>query len=48
VDYNKFKELSEIGEYLIDLHLMRKTLPIKTKFDVEGSNVVENVVFSSR
>lgn len=42
-DYEKFRELSEIGEYLTELHLMKKTLNVKTKFDVEGSNVVENV-----
>lgn len=42
VNYNKFIELSEIGKQLIELHLMRKKLRIKTKFDIEGSNIVEN------
>jgi len=44
-NYEKFKEVSNIGEYLVDLHLMDKNMTVKTKFDVEGSNVVENVKF---
>ncbi|TMS40631.1 MAG: DNA methyltransferase [Methanobacterium sp.] len=44
-DYEKFKELSEIGEYLVEIHLMRKNMSVKTKFDIEGSNIVENVAF---
>lgn len=47
-DYNKFKELSDIGEYLTELHLMRKPLTTKTKFDVEGTNVVEKVKYEDR
>ena len=41
-------ELSEIGEYLIDLHLMKKILPVKTKFDVEGTNIVKNVNYKDK
>ena len=42
-DYEKFKQLSELGKELVDLHLMKKKLPVHTKFDVQGSNVVEKV-----
>ncbi len=40
-DYNKFKQLSKIGEYLTELHRMGKKFTGKTKFDIEGSNIVE-------
>jgi type I restriction-modification system DNA methylase subunit len=42
-DYEKFKNFSELGKELVELHLMRKRLPIKVKFDLPGSNVVEKV-----
>jgi len=42
-DYEKFKQLSELGKELVELHLMKKKLPVHTKFDVQGSNVVEKV-----
>ena len=44
-DYNKFKQLSEIGKELVDLHLMKTKLKISTKFDVQGSNVVKSVKY---
>ena len=44
-DYKKFKNLSGLGKKLIELHLMRKKLPIKGKFDIQGSNVVEKVKY---
>jgi len=44
-DYREFKKLSELGKELVELHLMRKRLPIKVKFDIPGSNVVEKVKF---
>lgn len=47
-EYDKFKELSEIGEYLTDLHLMKNTLTVKTKFDVEGTNVVGKVKYKDK
>lgn len=47
-EYSKFNELSEIGEYLTDLHLMKNTLTVKTKFDVEGTNVVGNVKYKDK
>lgn len=47
-EHDKFKELSEIGEYLTALHLNRTTLPVKTKFDVEGTNIVGNVKYKDK
>jgi len=44
-DYEKFKKLSELGKELVELHLMKKRLPIKAKFDIQGSNVVEKVKY---
>ena len=44
-DYETFKQLSELGKELVELHLMRKRLPVKTKFDVQGSNVVRRVKY---
>lgn len=44
-DYNKFKHLSEIGKELTDLHLMKTKLETSTKFDVQGSNVVNSVKY---
>ncbi|TMS40571.1 MAG: DNA methyltransferase [Methanobacterium sp.] len=47
VDYEKFKELSEIGKYLTELHLMKKNLRVKTRYNVEGSNIVENIKYKA-
>jgi len=44
-DYSKFKQLSEIGKELTDLHLMKTKLETSTKFDVQGSNVVKSVKY---
>lgn len=44
-DSDKFKELIEIGEYLTNLHLMKYNLTTKTKFDIEGNNIVEKVEY---
>jgi len=44
-DYEKFKKLSDLGKELVVLHLMKKRLPIKAKFDVPGSNIVEKVKY---
>lgn len=44
-DYDTFKQLSELGKELVELHLMKKNLPIHTKFEVEGSNILERVKF---
>ena len=46
-DYEKFKNLSELGKELVELHLMRKSLPIRTKFDIQGSNVIEKVKYEN-
>jgi len=46
-DYEKFKNLSELGKELVDLHLMKKKLPTKVKFDIPGSNVVEKVRYEN-
>lgn len=42
-ELEKFMELADIGKYLADLHLMKRTLSVKTKFDIEGSNFVGKV-----
>ena len=44
-DYEKFKELSKLGSELVELHLMKKKLPIHTKFDIQGSNIVKKVKY---
>ena len=44
-DYEKFKKLSDLGKELVELHLRKKRLPIKVKFDIQGSNVVEKVKY---
>ncbi len=41
--YDTFKQLSEIGKELVNLHLMRTQLTTSTKFDIQGSNVVKFV-----
>jgi hypothetical protein len=46
-DYEKFKKLSTLGEELVDLHLIRKKLPIHVKFDIPGSNIVERVKYEN-
>jgi len=42
-DYDKFQELSKFGKTLIDLHLGKTKLNTTTKFNIEGSNVVESI-----
>ena len=44
-DYDKFKQLSEIGKELVNLHLMKNKLKTGTKFDVQGSNIVKFVKY---
>ncbi|MDK2907299.1 MAG: hypothetical protein PWQ66_1260 [Petrotoga sp.] len=46
-DYEEFKKLAELGKELVELHLMRKRLPTKVKFDVVGSNIVEKVKYEN-
>ena len=46
-EYEKFKQLSELGKELVELHLMRRKLPVHTKFDVPGSNIVEKVRYEN-
>ena len=46
-DYEKFKKLSSLGKELVELHLMKKRLPTKVKFDVAGSNIVEKVKYEN-
>ena len=46
-DYGKFKKLSDLGKELVELHLMKKRLPTKVKFDIPGSNVVEKVKYEN-
>ncbi len=40
-DYSIFKSLSEIGATLANLHLMKEKLDSSTKFDIQGSNIIE-------
>lgn len=44
-DYEQFRQLSEIGNELVNLHLMRKQLSPYVKFDVPGSNVIKKVKY---
>lgn len=44
-DFEDFKSLSQIGTELVSLHLMKSKLRTNTKFDVQGSNVVEIVKY---
>ncbi|MEA1925382.1 MAG: type ISP restriction/modification enzyme [Candidatus Altiarchaeota archaeon] len=44
-DYGKFRELSELGEKLSNLHLEKTILETHTRFDIEGSNKVEKVSY---
>jgi len=46
-DHRKFKKLSDLGKELVELHLMKKKLPTKVKFDILGSNVVEKVKYEN-
>jgi predicted helicase len=45
-DYEVFKQFSNIGKELIEMHLMKKTLPTHTNFDIEGSNIVKKVKYN--
>lgn len=49
-DYNSFKELSKIGEELVDLHLLRHKSLEKTDvgFPKSGSNKVEKVKYDNK
>jgi type I restriction-modification system DNA methylase subunit len=42
-DYQVFRQLSEIGKKLTDLHLMKLKLSSSVKFDVRGTNVIDDV-----
>lgn len=45
-DYSKFKELSKLGSRLIDLHLMRETIPkSRTKFEIPGDRQVNKIEY---
>jgi len=46
-DFEKFKKLAELGKELVELHLMKRQLVPKVKFDIQGSNVVENVKYKN-
>lgn len=45
--YTQFKAIADIGRSLIDLHLQRSKLPPSTKFEVQGTNIVESVKYAS-
>jgi predicted helicase len=42
-EYQTFKSLSEIGQNLVSLHLLKKKLGSSIRFDIQGSNIVECV-----
>jgi len=42
-DFKVFKQLSEIGKELVNLHLMKTKLKTSTKFGVQGPNVIKFV-----
>jgi len=46
-DYEKFKNLSELGKELVELHLLKHPSLSETKigFPVSGSNIVEKVSY---
>ena len=44
-EYKSFRSLSEIGQNLVSLHLMKVKLDSSVKFDVQGSNLVECVEY---
>jgi len=46
-EYQTFKSLSEIGQSLVSLHLMKKKLGSSIRFYIQGSNVVECVNWDS-
>lgn len=46
-DRKKFESLSKIGSELISLHLLEKSLTIKTKFPIVGTNEVGSVKYDS-
>lgn len=43
--HSDFKKLSELGNQLVDLHLMKTKYASTVKFDVEGSNEVRQVKY---
>jgi len=47
-EYKEFKQLSKIGEELVELHLMKKKLKIKVKFDVSGTNIVKKLDYKDK
>ncbi len=44
-DYETFATLFGLGLEMVELHLMRKSLPVTVKFDIEGTNQVESVKY---
>jgi predicted helicase len=44
--YSTFLELSRLGKYLIELHLMKKQQPPSIKYEVPGSKNVESVKYT--
>jgi len=47
-DYELFKKLSELGQELVNLHLLKTKLTTITKFDVQGSNIVTSVKYTDQ
>jgi len=47
-DFGKFKKLSELGEKLVNLHLMKDGLKITVGFPERGSGIVEKVSYKDK
>jgi type I restriction-modification system DNA methylase subunit len=46
-NYETFKSLSNIGQSLVSLHLLKKKLSSSVRFDIQGSSIVESVRWES-
>lgn len=46
-DFETFGQISKLGKELVELHLMRKNLPIQVKFDIQGSNKIDFVKYEN-
>ena len=47
-NFEIFKKLSKLGKELLEIHLMTKKIDSKIKFDIDGSNIVENVKYENK
>jgi len=45
-EYSTFKNVSKLGEELVNLHLLKKQLPPTIKYEISGSNVVNSIKYA--